>query len=56
VMLVAKYVKVFSRTGTQPFLFTCHVGDRHRGVSSRVCMQFATHWRRSHLRAALSHR
>jgi len=27
-MLVAKHAKVFSRTGTQPFLFTCHVGDR----------------------------
>ena len=27
-MLEAKYVNVFSRTGTQPFLFTCHLGDK----------------------------
>jgi hypothetical protein len=26
-MLVAKYVKIFSRTGTQPFLLTLNVGD-----------------------------
>ncbi len=29
-MLVAKYVKVSFRTGTQPFLFTCHVGNSLR--------------------------
>ncbi len=29
-MLVAKYAKNLFRTGTQPFLFTCHVGDSHR--------------------------
>ena len=27
-MLVAKYAKVFSRTGTQPFLLTCHRGGQ----------------------------
>src|SRR5882672_525546 len=43
-MLVAKYVKVSSRTGTQPFLFTCHVGDRLRVAISGVCGQFAAHW------------
>ena len=42
-MLVAKYVKVFSRTGTQPFSFTCHVGDRLGDAISRVCGQFAAH-------------
>ena len=56
VMFIAKRVKVFFRTGTQPFLLTCCVGDRHLGVAiSRAYVQFAAHWRRGHLRAALSH-
>src|SRR4029077_350570 len=50
-MLVAEYVKVFSRTGTQPFLFTCHAGDRHRVTISKVCEQFAARWRRGDIRA-----
>src|SRR5260370_38221672 len=46
-MLVAKYVKIFSRTGTQSFPFTCryHIGDSLdlRIASSRVDKQFAAH-------------
>src|SRR5467141_4401542 len=50
-MLVAKYVKVFSRTGTQPFQFTCHAWDKHRAPILKVCEQFAAHCRRDHIRA-----
>src|SRR5258708_11242120 len=46
-MLVAKYVKIFSRTGTQSFPFTCryHIGDSLdlRIAISRVDEQFAAH-------------
>jgi len=35
VMFIAKHVKVFYRTGTQPSLLTRHVGDRHL----RIAMQ-----------------
>jgi hypothetical protein len=31
-MLVAKYVKAFYRTGTQPFILTSHMGDRLGGA------------------------
>lgn len=55
-MLIAKYVKVFSRTGTQLFPFACHVGDRPRVAISKVCVQFPAHWRHDHLKAALSYR
>jgi hypothetical protein len=46
-MLIAKYVKVSSRTDTQPFLFTFHVGDKLGVVISGVYPQFAAHWHRS---------
>src|SRR5260370_41950638 len=46
-MLVAKYVKIFSRTGTQSFPFTCryHIGDSLdlRIAISRVDKQFSAH-------------
>jgi hypothetical protein len=42
-MLVAKNVKVFPRTGTQPFLFTCYEGDRRRIANSRLSVQFVAH-------------
>jgi hypothetical protein len=45
-MLVAKYAKVFSRTGTQPFLFTCHVGgqteDRKFKSLRAICSPLAS--------------
>ena len=34
-MLVAKYMKIFSRTGTQPFPLTYHVGDETHGLQSQ---------------------
>jgi hypothetical protein len=50
-MLVAKYVKIFSRTGTQPFPLTYHVGDQTHGLEfPRVWEQFAAHWRRGSVR------
>lgn len=44
VMLVAKYVKILSRTGTPSLLFTGHIGDRLGAVDIRVYEQFAAHW------------
>jgi len=53
-MLVAKYAKVFCRTGTQPFLLTCHVGDRLGVTILTVYVQFAAHWHANDLVVELS--
>jgi hypothetical protein len=42
-MLVAKYAKIFSRTGTQPFNTLIDEGDRHAITNTSVGQQFAAH-------------